>query len=130
MDIHDSEKGKWAVVRNLINAWLKDPTLYCGNCDSDYYPNHPPCCEEPVIGDNWKFCKDIVEAVKDRKKNLNNEYAADKKMTLRATITLPKRLLFVLEKFFAGKKEKLFDNRKEMHQFMRRFPQFRMPIKI
>lgn len=129
-NIIDSEKDKWGVVRNLINLWLKDPQLYCGNCDSDYYPNHPKCCDEPIIGDNWKFCKDIVEALKDRRKELRNEYAAIKTMTFRSTVSLPKRLLYFLDKYFKDKHSKLFENQKEVRQFMRRFPQFRMPIKI
>jgi len=125
-----TESGKWSEVRGIINTWLKDPTLYCGTCDSDYYPNHPACCEDPLIGDNWKFCKDIIEAIKDKKKNLKNEYAANNKLTFRSSLSLPSRLLFILEKHFKNKGVKLFENQKELRQFMRYFPQFRCPIKV
>jgi len=36
---------KWLAAKAFINFWLKDKTLYCNNCGSDYLI----CCRHPQI---------------------------------------------------------------------------------
>jgi len=121
---------KWLMVKDIINDWLRDRTMYCGNCDENYHPATFPCCKDPALGTNAKHCKDIMEAIKDLRKVQLNEYASNKEMTFRTTIKLPKRLFALLEQYFANQGRKLFENDKERNQFMRKFPVFSVPEKV
>ena len=121
---------KWKACHAIMNVWLKDKTVYCGNCNANYDENNFPCCEDPVLADNWGHCKAIIDGIKDQKKELTNEYASNKKKNFRSTVKLPRRLLQVLEQYFKKYNQKLFDNPKEMRQFARRFKQFKVPVRL
>lgn len=122
---------KWIATKAFINTWLKDKTIYCGNCDSNYDERLFPCCEEPVLETNFGHTKAIIEAVKDLKKNQLNQYGSNKEMNFRSTVKLPKRLLWDLDKYFKDTcKEALFNNQEEMREFAQRFPQFCVAEKI
>lgn len=121
---------KWTACHAMINTWLKDPTVYCGNCDKDYDPNSFPCCEEPVLANNIQHAKAIIDGIRDRQKDLHNEYASNKKKNFRSTIMLPKRLYFLLDMYFKKHGMKLFQTKKDQYDFMRRFPMFKVPTRI
>lgn len=121
---------KWTAAHAMINTWLKDPTHYCGNCDADYDPNNFPCCEDPIIGNNMYHTKQIIDGIRDKQKSLFNEYAADKKKTMRSTVMLPKRLYYLLDNYFKKHDMRLFETPRDQIQFMRRFPMFKVPNRI
>lgn len=121
---------KWIAAKAVINTWLKDKQIYCGNCDSDYDKNFFPCCSEPILGTNYDHTKAIVEAIKDQKKMALNEYASNRKRTFRSTVKLPKRLYHILNRYYKNHGTKLFENQWEMRQFARKFKMFKVPVKI
>ena len=122
---------KWTGAHALINEWLKDKTIYCGNCDSDYNEQFFPCCEEPVLADNAGHTKAIIEAIKDAKKVQVNAYGSNRKMDFRSTVKLPKRIYWILDKYFKQQcQEPLFKDQEDMREFARRFPQFSVAERI
>lgn len=121
---------KWVAAHALINTWLKDKQVYCGNCDSNYDERFFPCCEEPVLADNFGHTKAIVEAIKDKRECLHNEYASDKKKNFRSTIMIPSRLYHLLNGYYKKHGMKLFDNANDQIGFMKRFPMFKVPTRI
>lgn len=123
-------KDKWTAAHAIINVWLKDKTIYCGDCDADYKKEFFPCCDEPILGTNYEHTKAIVEALKDAQKNLVNEYASNKKKTFRSTVKLPKRLYNMLDRYYKKHNTRLFENEIEMRQFARKFKQFCVPIRV
>jgi hypothetical protein len=124
-------EGKWKEVRDFINLWLKEPNLYCNYCGRDYDKYDPEiCCENPQIGSNFTICKALIEQNKQIKASRANSFASDDKKILRYSVSLPPRLLMDLEKAFKVKGQKLFDNSEELHQFMKKFPQFCIPKDI
>ena len=121
---------KWKAAHCIINVWLKDKTIYCGNCDANYDKATFPCCDDPVLTDNYGHTKAIVDAIKDQKKTLINEYASNKKKNFRSTVKLPRRLYHTLNQYFRKYKTKLFENEIEVRQFARKFKQFKVPIRL
>ena len=123
--------NKWILARAFINTWLKDQTWYCNNCDKDYSKFNYPCCENPQIGRNIDHTKGLFKENRMIKNTRKNEFASTKKKTLRWGVSLPPRLHFALDRYFRSlSDEKLFNNNKELHEFMRRFPEFTIPDKI
>jgi len=121
---------KWQACHALINEWLKEKTIYCGNCDADYNKDFFPCCDNPVLGNNYEHTKAIVDAIKDQQKELLNEYASTKKKNFRSTVKLPRRLYYILDKYYKNHGTKFFENQAEMRQFARKFKMFKIPVRI
>lgn len=121
---------KWEACHALINTWLGDKQVYCGNCDMDYDKRFFPCCDDPILSDNYGHAKAIVEAIRDKQKSLHNEYASDKKKNFRSTMMIPKRLYHLLNNYLKQHGMKLFENKKDQLAFMRRFPMFNVPTRI
>lgn len=121
---------KWEACHALINTWLRDKTIYCGSCDAEYDEKSFPCCDDPVLATNYEHCKAIVEAIKEQKKTLINEYASNKKKNFRSTVKLPRRLYYILDKYYKDHGTKLFENEMEVRQFARKFKQFKVPVKV
>ena len=121
---------KWQAAKALINVWLKDKTIYCGNCDADYDKRFFPCCDEPVLGTNFDHTKAIVEGIKDQKKIALNEYASNKKKNFRSTVKIPRRLYGLLDRYYKNHGTKLFENESEVRQFARKFKMFKVPVRI
>jgi len=131
-DKANSEKtsDKWLACRNYINLWLSDPTLYCNNCGLAFHAaffKESPCCDEPQIGRNFDHMKGLFDQNKARRHAQKNRYGSNDKKDLRVCISLPPKLLQELETFYKRHGEKLFNNEKELQQFMVRFPEFRVP---
>jgi len=124
--------NKWDAVHAFINTWLKDPRWYCNNCGKNYgygeIPKPPyTCCDEPQVGRNIDHTKAVIKQNKEIQESRKNDFASDEKKTLRWGISLPPALLRELEKYFREQYQiKLFENKEELYQFMRKFPQFRV----
>jgi len=124
-------KTKWDKIRDFVNIWLKDPQVYCGNCDQNFNENMPLCCEHPLHGTNFTFTKDVVELVKDLQKEQLNTYGSNKKKDFRSSLKLPSRLLRDLDALH--RKEwgyKLFGKKGEIAQFMKKMPMFRIAERV
>ena len=124
--------NKWEAARNFINLWLTDQTVYCNNCGSDFdanYWKYEPCCDNPQLGRNFDHTYGLFKQNKLRRESLKNLYGSTDGKDMRHCLSLPPRLLSSLEGFFKGYGEKLFNNDKELQEFMNKFPQFRVPEK-
>jgi len=110
--------------RAIINTWLKDPTIYCNHCglDSKYFLVEESCCETPQIGRNIDHMKGGIRQNKILREIAKNDYGSNQDKTMRFAVSMPPRLLMTLEKYFDGHNEKLFNNQKELHDFMKAFP--------
>ena len=128
----DSEKtsDKWLACRNYINLWLSDQTIVCNNCGMPYHPAHfkdSPCCDNYQLGRNFDHMKGLFDQNKRRRDAQKNIYGSNEKKNMRVCVSIPPRLLTELERFFKQHGEKLWNNDKELKQFMVRFPEFRVP---
>jgi hypothetical protein len=124
--------NKWLATRNFINLWLSDQTVYCNNCGSDFdanYFKYEPCCDNPQLGRNFDHMYGLFKQNKLRRETLKNIYGSTESQDLRVCISLPPRLLTALEGFFKTHGEKLFNDYDELMEFMKRFPEFRVPDK-
>ncbi|MCP3684123.1 MAG: hypothetical protein GY861_15690 [bacterium] len=130
--------NKWLAVRSFITYWLKDNTLYCNVCgnlfdDKDLTKegHWNKCCDTPQIGRNADHCMGVVKQNKELKKTRANDTASFKNKAMRWGISMPLKLLEDLEKYFkTNHDEKLFNDNKELHAFMKEFPAFCIAKKI
>lgn len=124
-------RNKMDAIRAYINTWLKDPRWYCNSCGHNFGYRETPkppftCCEEPQVGRNIDHTRGIIKQNAEIRKTRKNDYGSNAKKNLRFGISLPPTLLRDLEKYFATHyQEKLFENKDELHKFMREFPAFR-----
>jgi hypothetical protein len=126
----EKTSDKWLACRNFINLWLSDPTLYCNNCGMPFHAAHfrdSPCCDTPQVGRNFDHMKGLFDQNKRRREAQKNRYGSTDKKDMRVCVSIPARLLTDLERFFKQHGEKLWNDDKELKQFMVRFPEFRVP---
>ncbi len=122
---------KWDSAKSIINIWLDDPTIYCNNCGENFNAEFPEkCCDNVQLGRNFDHAYGLFQQNIERRKMQINIYGSTKDKTMRACVSLPPKLMQILEGFFKKYDEKLFNNDKELKQFMRRFPQFTVPESI
>jgi len=115
------EKSKYAEIRKFINAWLADQAVYCNNCGMPYFGSI--CCDSPEIGKNFDHCWAVI--LQNKARRIGSGLSANQTKTMRLGLSMPVKLLHSLEKFCQEKLgEKLFVNQKDMHGFMKAFPQF------
>jgi len=116
--------NKIDATRVVINTWLKDQSLYCNHCglDSKYFLATEACCENPQIGRNIDHMMGGVKQNKILREIAANDYGSTPDKTLRFAVSMPPRLLMILEKYFDDHDEKLFNNNEELHAFMKAFP--------
>lgn len=123
-------------IRAFINMWLKDPTWYCNNCGKKYglgLSPKPPfnCCTEPQVGRNIDHTKGIIKQNAEIRKSRKNDFASNNTKDMRWGVSLPPTLIHDLEKYFRKTyDEKLFENREELHKFMKEFPAFRTCTRV
>jgi hypothetical protein len=117
--------NKWDAVRALINTLLKDKTVYCNECGSDYVENEF-CCGDPMYGTHRDFVEAIIAQNKDTKASRYHDTGAGKdQQSFRWGLSLPPRFMLELETAFKTTyREKLLKDNHEMHRFMREFPAF------
>ena len=118
-------------IKAFIEDWLKDPEFYCDNCGMKFYPHihvQESCCETPMFGRNIDHTMMFIKANHSFKKTLKKRTGASEKGSMRMAVNMPRRLYDDLSAYFKRfYKEKLFNDHKEMRQFMRAFPQFCVP---
>lgn len=51
-----------------------------------------------------------------------NDHGSNEDKTLRFAVSMPPRLLMFLEQYFENHNDKLFNDNKELHEFMKEFP--------
>ena len=126
--------SKMEVIKHLINLWLTDQTFYCNYCGQKWDAVKfatISCCDNPQIGRNMDHLRGIIKQNKELQEMQDNDYASTDAMNMRLGVSMPPKLLEFLEKHFKEfYQEKLFTNNKELHKFMKEFPQFKIPKKI
>lgn len=123
---------RWIAVRNFLNFWLKDQTIYCNNCGQNFdanYFKYETCCNNVQLGRNFDHMYGLFKQNKLRRETQKNVYGSTSDMTMRVCISLPPRLLTDLESFFKPYGEKLFRDDRDLKDFMKRFPEFVVPEK-
>jgi len=131
-----SKGTREGAIHALINFWLKDPVLRCGWCGARYFPNKPPCCEKPFIGNNALVMRQFYEDQKMIRETRKNVYASMKgrgtKNIMRWTLSFPPSLLRFLEgAFYRLYDEKLFHDKYNQVWFAKRFGKyFQIPERL
>lgn len=125
-------KSKWTAVRSYINTWLKDPEVYCNTCGFPYFAcATEPCCENPQYGNNLQHMRGLVRQNMETKKLLDKDTGANKSNTFRFAVSILPKLLEDLEDYFEKNyQEKLWNNDRELKQFMRKFPELTICRKV
>lgn len=122
--------NKTDAIKAFINTWLKDPRWYCNNCGKNYGYSQKPkppftCCEEPQIGRNIDHTRGVIKQNKELRESRKNDYASNDARSMRMGVSLPPALLRDLERYFLNNYNvSLFENKGELHSFMRAFPMF------
>lgn len=119
-------------IRAFINTWLKDKSVYCNYCGLPFNPKDQnehgqwnPCCENPQIGRNVDHTMGIIKQNRAIRETRKNDFAQTDSKAMRMGISLPPMLLKDLENYFKKNyDQKLFVDNKELHKFMREFPDF------
>jgi hypothetical protein len=125
--------NKMDAIEAAMNLWLHDETFYCNSCGTDFNwaefaKEH--CCDNPKIGRNKEHFRALVKQNKYIQQTRKNNLASIDDLSMRWGISLPPRLLFFLEGYFKRYGEKFLNNNKELRQFMKRFPYFRIPERV
>jgi hypothetical protein len=124
---------KMVAIQGIINEWLKDQTFYCGSCGEKLNPAfhiYESCCENPMFGRNVDHARLIVKVNKQTTDGTLKKTGAGKDNTFRYSINMPASLYQMLENYFKKHGEKLFNDTKELHQFMRKFKAFTIPEEV
>lgn len=124
---------KTTAIQGIINEWLKDPTFYCGNCGERFNPNfhiYESCCENPMFGRNIDHTRLLVKVNKQVTDKALKKTGAGKNNSFRYAINMPAGLFNMLEGYFKKHGEKLFNDNKELHTFMRKFKAFTIPEEV
>ena len=124
---------KFKAIRALINTWLKDQRVYCNNCGMVAIPEFlavEACCESPQLGRNIEHYVGCTKQNKERQQMNIKETGATENNNMRYAVSMPPQLLTLLESHFDKYDEKLFNNAKELHGFMREFPMFAVCTKV
>ena len=121
------------IVRNAINMWLKDDSVYCNNCNVPYGEMPMPCCENPQVGRNIDHCRGVIvqnKAIRDTRKNA---FASTTDKSIRWGLSMPPRLFHFLDTFFKTytiEKQGIFKEDGELVWFAKKFPQFSIPERL
>ena len=101
--------------------------LQCKHCGAEIWQ----CCENPQIGNNKDHTYALIKQNKEMLKIADNEFSSNQTKTMRLGLSLPPRLFNDLGLYFQKMyNEKLFDEKKDLREFMKRFPAFRVAEKI
>ena len=100
---------------------------FCKNCNAEV----SACCDNVQIGTNRDHTAGLIKQNKEMQRTRTRLTASNKDKTMRWGVSLTPRLYNALNKYFLDTiQEKLFENKKQMHEFMRRFKQFCIPERI
>lgn len=124
-------RDKEAALRAIITVWLKDQRIYCNNCQATFFPDIPPCCENPQIGKNIDHTMGLLKQNKAMRGLQKSVTGANESNTMRWGVSLPPDLYTTLNKYLQSCGEKgLFVDKKDLRWFMKKFPEFTIPQKI
>ena len=116
------DNSKMNAVKAFINTWLKDKTVYCAACGQDF--NGTGCCEAPHLTDRATRISEFIQANKEEQALQLNDYGASKDRNMRRAISMPAELFRDIETYFKSQYgEKFLDNKNEVRDFMKMFPQ-------
>jgi len=108
----ETTTDKFVAYKALINTWLQDPI-------------------------NKQETAMALTAIKESRQALDKDTGANKNNDMRLGVSLPDTLLRALEKYEREHNSRFFTEeqnpivaKKQMHEFMRRFPMFCRPTKI
>lgn len=121
---------KERVYRDIINMGLKNPRIYCNNCDETFIDfKRPPCCDDPQLGTNYSFTKAIVKQNRDIRATRLKVTAATKNNSLRWGVSMPKWMYELLDRYerMQGEGRKLFKDKNDVAWFAKRFKAFAIP---
>lgn len=128
----EKTNSKISAIDAFINEWLKDKTVYCGNCLQRATPELAveSCCHNPALGRNVDHLMAVIKDNVEIRKTMLKDTGATKDNSLRFGVNIPQQLYQDLEAYFKQYGEKLFNDKKELREFMRKFPSLSIPKKI
>ena len=101
--------------------------LHCKHCGAEIWQ----CCDNPQIGTNKDHTYALIRQNKEVTKDNLNQYGSTKDKSLRFGLSLPPRLYHDLNKYFKSMyQQSLFEEKKDLHTFMKRFPAFKIGERI
>lgn len=126
-----STNNKWEALQAFINMWLQDKRYYCNHCGKDLIEGVPECCENPQVGRNLDHTRGLIKQNKEMQTTRKNTLASTADKSMRWGVSMPPKLYMDANNYFRKMyKEKLFQDKKELREFMKQFPQFCIPEDI
>ena len=116
--------------RALLNTALKDKTIYCNNCGTNYNAELQPCCDSPQIGTNAIFARAVVAQNKLIKETRRNQYACSKDKDWRFGISVPPFMFDLFNRYEKTYNRKFINTKEDVAWFARNFPPFAVPERI
>lgn len=120
-------------IHALINVWLKDKTLVCGWCNTNFKEGSPdPCCEQPFIGTNADIFRQFQAELAVTRGKQKNDFASTEKKDLRHVLSFPPGLMqYLTIGFYAMYGEELFNDQYDLIWFAKHFGKyFGVPQKL
>lgn len=129
-------------IRALINFWLKDPSISCGNCGSHQSISNfkilddgtaiYQCCDNMSLGDNRAHFEQFQKEIREVRETRSNKHASNPTKAMRLALQIPPSLLIFLEKsFFKLYQEQLFTKKYNVVWFAKKFrKEFSVPEEI
>jgi len=112
-------------IHALINTWLKDPTIKCGWCGTEYHPNSFPCCDKPFIGTNLEIFRQFYEQLKRDRDSRKNIFASNDGKNMRWKLSFPPGLFeWLTHTFKKMYGEELFNSRYTTSWFAKKFRKY------
>ena len=125
--------SKAVAIQAFINTWLKDSTIYCGNCDENWnadFHKFESCCDLPQFGRNADHVRGIAKQNKETMELMKNDTGSTDDKSLRYGASIPPRLYRDLETYFKSHGEKFLDTPNDLHAFLKAFPVFKVCNKV
>lgn len=125
--------NKITAAKAFINTWLKDETIYCGNCDENWnadFHKFESCCENPQFGRNKDHVRGIAKQNKETIELNKNDYGSTDDKSMRVGASIPPRLFRDLEQYFKKHGDKFLETPKDLHAFLKAFPVFKVCKKV
>ena len=118
-------RDRETAYRAVINTWLKDRTPYCIECGEKYRKGFQ-CCDSMKVMTNFLYTQYIVQQNKQRREESYNDYGSMKMhpKDIRCGLSLPISLYNMLDNFEKMHGSRFLKDKKDLHWFARRFPQF------
>jgi len=125
--------NKMLAIKAFINTWLKDDTLYCATCGEHWnadYHKFDSCCNDPKFGRNADHIRAIAKQNKETIELQANDTGTTEDKSIRYGASIPPKLYRDLEAYFKSHGEKFLETPKELHEFLKEFPVFKVCEKV